>query len=376
MLVMRGPRESCLAFYSKFKRFDITYVTASNSSFTPKVPNLSKNIKPLTLGYRPAWWIDPVYFIQKRITNLSWANVSGVDELVRDSDVINISDTYYFSDSQLAGLAKKYNKKLVIIIWTTIPNHISTRLPPYSWNVKKVVGDTDLFILRNKTAYKFTDSLGINRGKTVMIYKGVDLKHFYPKKNNPDRIVKILYIGIYHESKGIKDLINAFEKIHKDRYQVELHLAGRGGLEKYINKKSETLPIVNHGFVTYDKLGDLYRTADIFCSPSKEIKILGIKTWEEYFSYTLMEAQASGLPIVATNSGGIPEEVDSRNFLVGPGDVDDLYNSLKKLVVDKNLRKKLSVINRRRAEKMFNSEMQAEKTEEAIIRTFNLDKLR
>jgi len=90
----------------------------------------------------------------------------------------------------------------------------------------------------------------------------------------------------------------------------------------------------------------------------------------------LMEAQASGLPIVATNSGGIPEEVDSRNFLVGPGDVDDLYNSLKKLVVDKNLRKKLSVINRRRAEKMFNSEMQAEKTEEAIIRTFNLDKLR
>jgi glycosyltransferase involved in cell wall biosynthesis len=270
---MRGPRESCLAFYSKFKRFDITYFAGEDSSFKSTVAGLPKDFKTVTRTYCPKLWGN--------INNLSLAAITGLENLIKETDTLNISDTYYSFNSQAVNLAKKYKKKIVTIVWTTIPNHISSWLPPYSFFTKNVVSKTDFFILRNKTAYKFTDSLGIDRGKTVMIYKGVDLKHFFPKKNNTDKLIKILYIGIYHESKGIKDLINAFERIFKGGYRVELHLAGRGSLENYINNKSKTLPIVNHGFIPYDKLGDLYRLADIFCSPSKEIKILGVKTWEE-----------------------------------------------------------------------------------------------
>ena len=375
MLVVRGLRDSCLAFYNKFKKFDITYVTASGSLYVPKVPDLSKNIRSVSLSYRPAWDFDPISLIQKRITNLSWAYISDIEGLIKDSDIINISDTYYFSDRQIAVLAKKYNKKVVTIIWTTIPNHISSRLPPYSWNVKEVVKDTDLFVLRCKSAYKFTDSIRIPRQKTVMIYKGIDLNHFYPKKNRKrDDIVNILYVGNFHHSKGLIDLINAFEKLVKEGLPVRLLLAGNGELNTYISQKAKTLPIKNCGFVSYDKLAEVYRSGDIFCSPSKEINFLGFKIWEEYFSYTLMEAQASGLPIVATNSGGIPEEVDSRNYLVDPGDAKALYKSLKKLVLDENLREKLSVINIKRAEKFFDSEIQAKKTEEAIIQILKAGK--
>lgn len=129
---------------------------------------------------------------------------------------------------------------------------------------------------------------------------------------------------------------------------------------------SRTLPIDLKGFVPYHTLPEVYNQADIFCAPSKETKLFGIRVWEEYFSYALMEAQASGLPIVATRTGGIPEEVDDRNPLIQPGDRRALYKSLKGLILNKKKRDQLGKINRKRAEFFFDARIQAEKTEEAI----------
>ena len=107
--------------------------------------------------------------------------------------------------------------------------------------------------------------------------------------------------------------------------------------------------------------------ADIFVTPSKNLKFLSIKVWEEYFSYTLMEAQASGLPIVATRCGGISEEIDSRNYRVPQGDKEALYKALEGLIESSTKRRQLGDINRRRAEKLFDSRVQAKLTEKAIL---------
>jgi glycosyltransferase involved in cell wall biosynthesis len=208
-----------------------------------------------------------------------------------------------------------------------------------------------------------------------MIYKGVDLEHFYPKKNRDRKDpVKILYVGNFHHSKGVIDLIDAFETLVDDGLPVKLILAGNGELNSYINQKAKVMPIKNLGFISYNNLAEIYREGDIFCSPSKNINFMGINIWEEYFSYTLMEAQASGLPIVATNTGGIPEEVDSRNYLIEPGNVKAIYKSLKTLVLDENLRISLGKINRVRAERMFNAKTQAAKTESAIFEKFEFQR--
>jgi glycosyltransferase involved in cell wall biosynthesis len=80
-----------------------------------------------------------------------------------------------------------------------------------------------------------------------------------------------------------------------------------------------------------------------------------------------MEAQASGLPIVATRIGGIPEEVGAGNLLVEQRDVEGIRHALKKLVKDQSLRKELGAANRARAEKLFSLKSQAQKTERAIL---------
>jgi hypothetical protein len=78
MLTVRGgPRESCLAFYNNFTKIDINYLVAGDN-YKPSVPNLSKSLTLIKSKYYPAWGFDPVTSIQKRITNLSWANIKGM----------------------------------------------------------------------------------------------------------------------------------------------------------------------------------------------------------------------------------------------------------------------------------------------------------
>lgn len=322
LLVIRPKRDTCKAFYAKFRDFDVDY---------------------LDIGV---------------VSNLAFKFINKLGDRVKSADIVCISDNYYFYNLQAVILAKYYNKPVVTILWCTIPNHISTWLPPYSLITKVVVKLTDLFILRNKSAIPFAKSMGVPNSKIKVIYKGVDLKHFYPKTNKNDKQIQVLYVGKLIKSKGVNDLIMVCDRLKNEGLNVKLVLAG------------------GNKFVEYKDLGNLYRSADIFCAPSKEIRLLGIKIWEEYFSYVLMEAQASGLPIVTTKSNGVVEEVDHNNFVLKIGDTDGLYESLKILILNRSLRNKLSKINRSRAEKYFDANKQAKLTEIEILKVLSMSKNR
>lgn len=369
MAVVRGVREATLAFYNKFSRFEIDYVApGQRENFKPSLTPLSNNLNFILTTFVPAFGFDPLSLFQNQVNNLSWRYIKGLENVIKNSSIVNISDTYYFFNYQAVQLAQKYHKPVVTVVWTTIAHHISSLLPPYSFITKKVIHGTDLFILRSRCAYQFTDSIGIPREKTIVIYKGVDLLHFCPKKRYDRKFVSILYVGNLHPSKGIVELVCAFEQLVKDKMPVKLLICGDGILKNTIIKKAKTLPITYYGFVTYDKLGRIYQQADIFCSPSKTISLFGVKIWEEYFSYTLMEAQAAGLAIVSTHNCGISEEVDKRNPLVPEGDVLALIKALKTLVQDDKKRNYLKALNRKRAEKMFDAIKQAKKTEDVILK--------
>lgn len=348
LLVIRPFREACRDFYTEFTKFDVTYLTVGDK------PLIKKNFKVVNTSYYPH---------NGKVSNLSWVYIKNMEKYVKDTDIICIGDNYYFYNLQAVILARKYHKKVVTILWATIPNHISSWLPPYGLITKIVTKATNLFILRDKSALPFAISIGASKEKIKIIYKGIDINKFYPVKKKSDKSINILYVGQIVKSKGVFDLIKAFEMLLVDGLNVTLTLAGSGYIGDISDKK-----IKIWGFIGHDKLPEIYRQADIFCSPSKQIKILGIKIWEEYFSYTLMEAQASGLPIVTTKSIGVSEEVDPRNEFVEKGDVFALYKSLRKLVKNSKLRQELGTINRKRAVKVFDARLQAEKTEKEIYK--------
>lgn len=355
LLIIRSFREACREFYSKFTKFDVTYLTVGEN------PVNRKNFRVVNTSYYPQIGT---------VNNLSWTFMKNMEKYIRETDIVCISDNYYLYNLQAVTLAKKYHKKIVTILWATIPNHISSWLPPYSFVTKRVVESSDLFILRNKSAESFSISIGVPKHKIEIIYKGINLEHFYPSnKNTSDKQVNILYVGKLIKSKGVLDLLESYKKLVADGLDVKLTIVGSGDLEKLIKRKTKGMNNVELlGFSSYKNLPGILRNADIFCSPSTEIKLFGIKIWEEYFSYTLMEAQASGLPIVTTKSKGVCEEVDSRNMFVEKRDIDLLYKSLKKLVLNKNLRIHLGKINRERAKRLFNAEVQAQESENVILK--------
>lgn len=372
MAVIRGIRSSEAIFYDDFKRVKIKFIYFSSkpTHFPVKV----KNLELINLRLKPKYFLEPVALFNRGFfTNRSWVEIESLEEQLKDVDVINITDTFYSWSAQAADIAKRLNKKLVTIVWETIFRHPAIYIPPYSLSVREVLNNTDLFILRSRTSLRFMETFGIPRKKIRVIYKGVDTNRFRPAKTSlkSRSLVRILYVGQLTKSKGIDDLLQAFMLLTKKIPKVELVLAGEGTLTGKIDKLSKKYPIKNLGFVDYMNLPYIYRQADIFCSPSKDLKYFNIKVWEELFSYTLMEAQASGLPIVASKCGGIPEEIGRANFLVDQGDVEGLYRALVRLVEDKDLRIRTGLLNRKRALKYFSLGKQAKKTEEAILSILN-----
>ncbi|MDO8657570.1 MAG: glycosyltransferase family 4 protein [Candidatus Levybacteria bacterium] len=373
MAVVRGvqPRMAEIYFYSHFKNIKIRFIGDKKTGWVveDKIP---KNIEFINLPLKPAWFIDPVtLFGGFSHSHQSWKYVANLEKYVNDVDIINISDMFYFYSGQCAYLSKKLDKKLVSIVWETIPNHISTYLPPYSFNVRSVLRNADLFIARSKTAKIYLDSIGVNEEKIKVIYKGIELKNFYPDFNyKPDKI-RILYVGQLVESKGINELLEAFVMLCKKFTNLELWICAKSlgePMEKKVRDMVGKYPVMWLGNITYDKLPEIYRKCQIYCQLSQDWKYFGLLTGgNDWFPYTIIEAMASGLPIVTTNVGGIPEQVDTDNIFVKQKNVVSAYNGLKELILNPKKRLLIGRKNTLRVKRLFDIKKQAEDTENAIL---------
>ena len=373
MAVIRGvqPRMTEINFYSNFKRIKIRAIGDKKTGWVveEKIP---KNVEYINLPLKPAWFFDPIIpFLGPLHAHRSWKYLENLEKYLKDVDVINISDMFYFYSGQCAHLAKKLNKKLVAVIWENIPNHLSTYIPPYSFNVRAVLKNADLFIARSWGSVLYLRSIGVEENKIKMIYKGTDTKKFYPDFNYKTEKIRILYVGQLVSSKGVDELTKAFIKLSEEFDNLELWICQRSAgepLEEKIKELSKKYNIRLLGHVSYDRLPEIYKQCQIYCQLSQDWKYFGIlKGGNEWFPYTTIEAMASGLPVVATNVGGMPEQLGNENILVKQKDVNSTYKGLKELILNPQKRLLIGKKNAQRAKDLFDIRNQAEKTEEAIL---------
>lgn len=143
--------------------------------------------------------------------------------------------------------------------------------------------------------------------KIKVIHNGVDPTKFYPASKPVTQPI-ILCTSRLGERKGVEYLIRALPFIPR----AKLYLVGTGILEPFLKKLVKQLNLTNRvkffGQVSHDQLPAIYRQAKIFVLPSLS----------ESYSNALLEAMATGLPVVATNIGGNPEIVNLQNGLLIP----------------------------------------------------------
>ncbi len=205
--------------------------------------------------------------------------------------------------------------------------------------------------------------------KVVSIYPGVDISRFKPGPKDvdfgrqlgmsSDRFT-VLYVGQFVSWKGVYNLVYAGKILKEAKRDVQFVLVGSGAqnetLQKLIRYAALEDCFVFGDSIPYHNLERLYQLADVFVLPS-----LPSMAWQEQFGMVLAEAMACGVPVLASNTGSIPEVVGDAGLLFPPGNFWELAEKLKYLMENRGILNELREKVRKRAVEKFDAQKNAEK---------------
>ena len=182
---------------------------------------------------------------------------------------------------------------------------------------------------------------GLSSDKVAVIYEGIDIKNFSGDQIEPEGPSLprpyILFLSDLYKHKNADKLIEAFA-ILKRRNDIphKLAIVGRDyGTGEMLRQLAHRLGVMECTFFTgpvpHDAVAAVYRNADVFVHPSSF----------ESFGLPVLEAMASGTPVIASNGTAIPEIVGDAGLTVDPADVEGLADSIHSVITDQYLRESL-----------------------------------
>jgi glycosyltransferase involved in cell wall biosynthesis len=189
-----------------------------------------------------------------------------------------------------------------------------------------------------------TSNYGVPKNKITVIHNGIDYTLFKRAEDCKNDLgltgLVIGYIGRLEPHKNVATLIRVFKEL--DYKDVDLLIVGNGTQRKQLEELSKRLEVYDRvhfiGYVNFDRVPLYYRTADIIVYPSLY----------EPLGNVILESMASGRPIIATNTGGIPEIFDPRvGFMVSPYEPSALREKLNLLLGDAQMRRKMGSIGQK-----------------------------
>jgi glycosyltransferase involved in cell wall biosynthesis len=208
--------------------------------------------------------------------------------------------------------------------------------------------------------------------KIVVHYIGIDPHRFTPDDKEDDGQT-ILTVGRLVEKKGTEYLLKSVHKIKQSIPDVKLNIVGDGPLRSSLEKLTYELGLSNcvifYGALSYEKVVNIMKKATVFCLPS----ITASDGDAEGLGLVLLEASASGNPVIGTMHGGIPEVVcDGENgFIVPEKNVSALTDRILLLLKNPVLRREIAVKGRKWVECNFDITKQGEKLDQIYKNVIN-----
>lgn len=191
-----------------------------------------------------------------------------------------------------------------------------------------------------------------------VIYHGIDADRFKPENKTQSRRELgyketdfiVLFVGKMHPYKDPLTLIKAISVAVEKNANLHLVMIGDGELYTEVEKEISKLNPSNHvrlfRRVDNQTLEMLYDAADVFVLPSVN----------EAFGMVLLEAMASGLSVIASDSGACPEVVGNAGILFNQGNYTELAEKILRLSHEKELSRKLSEAGLKRVRETFSWE--------------------
>lgn len=209
-----------------------------------------------------------------------------------------------------------------------------------------------LICVSHALAHQLSASLSSElRDRIRVVSNGVDTEQFQPVAIRPPGPLRVMFLGRAIPEKGADILLTAAGQLQ--RHDIEYLIVGshefnrEAAISKYEHRlrrlATATVSTVHfEPFVDRAELPALLRRADMIVIPSR---------WAEPSGLTVGEGLASGVPVIAAASGGIPEVLGDAGILFDPERPDELAKAIGSLADDPDRRRELGLAGRRRAER-------------------------
>jgi starch synthase len=245
-------------------------------------------------------------------------------------DVVASLELLSFGSWQAGDLARRLGVPHAVTVFENMAANPLYRLPPWRQITRRVVASADLFLCFSQLARVHAIDLGCPQHRCVVVHPGVDTETFRPRPGGRPPQPIVLFVGMLRADrgadKGVAQIVEACRRLAREVEGLRLVLVGDGHLRAALSAQAARLdflevvaPRPRH------EIPALMAEARVLVLASRRTF-----KWQEQFGFVLVEAMASGLPVVATRSGAIPEVVPGWNPLAGEGDVDGLAEGIRR----------------------------------------------
>lgn len=263
--------------------------------------------------------------------------------------IVHIDEEPYNASAWQAYFhARRAGAKTLFFSWQNLERRYP---PPFSWGERWLLDHVDYAIAGTESAAAVWRAKGYRGRLAVIPQFGTDSALFHPVERSP-RPFTVGYIGRLVEEKGIHLLIEAFARLDQS---PRLIILGGGPEQERLTALANQLGVAERvAFlpqVPSAEIAACYHALDVLALPS-----LTRAHWKEQFGRVLVEAMASGVPVVGSDSGAIPGVISDAGLIVPEGDSSALAEALRRLRDQPDLYEELRQRGRQRAVEHFSHE--------------------
>lgn len=282
----------------------------------------------------------------------------GLARILRDfrPDIVHIDEEpYNLATWQSLYQARRLGARTLFFTWQNINRRYP---PPFRWGEGWTLNRVDHALAGTESAAGIWREKGYAGPLTVIPQFGTDPDLFAPPASRPDRPFTIGYNGRLVEEKGVHVLLDAVRDLPGD---WRLLLLGGGPLRDALERRAEALGIAGRvefrGQIPSADVPPFYHELDVLALPSRTRP-----NWKEQFGRVLVEAMSSGVPVVGSSSGAIPDVTGDGGVIVPEGDAEALRAALTDLAADPQRRAATGARGRARVLEHFTHEKVAAAT--------------
>lgn len=298
---------------------------------------------------------DYRFFLTPKIISVARKEISSFD-------VIHLQEYYAFQNVIIHHYAKKYNIPYVLNAHAAFcPAHRrhkskAKKIFTHLFG-KRILSDLSKAIALTPEEKNQFLMMGIDKDKIKIIPNGIHLSEFtnLPRKGAfkekysiPKNTKIVLFLGRLHKIKGLDLLVRSFYRLTKSISDIKLVIAGPDeGYLSTINRLVKKLGLEKKVLFT----GGVYQKEKL--SAYVDANVFVLSSYSEGFSITVLEACASGTPVVITDRCNIPEVADYKAGFVVKCDENEIEKALYEILSNDELRKKFSENGKRIVKEKF-----------------------